>query len=140
MYGAVLLLVTLLLIRRHFNMCEQTSTPEQAYQDRKLVSQYTSFTSREDSYGMHVRTPAVAMPHPTRAFLLLFFLCAAAQALQHPYFNNAPAPTPPDRLPKPPLREDNPLAVSGLGHASALVPAYSNPAPLQLQLHLCWPC
>eukprot|EP00878_Enallax_costatus_P030464 GHUV01033169.1.p1 GENE.GHUV01033169.1~~GHUV01033169.1.p1 ORF type:complete len:315 (+),score=86.77 GHUV01033169.1:287-1231(+) len=36
----------------------------------------------------------------------------ATEALQHPYFSNAPAPTPPGKLPKPPLREDNPLQVS----------------------------
>ncbi|WIA09012.1 hypothetical protein OEZ85_008426 [Tetradesmus obliquus] len=35
---------------------------------------------------------------------------SAAEALRHPYFSSAPPPTPPERLPKPPLREDNPLA------------------------------
>ncbi|KIY95136.1 hypothetical protein MNEG_12825 [Monoraphidium neglectum] len=34
---------------------------------------------------------------------------AAAEALAHPYFSNAPPPTPRAQLPKPPLREDNPL-------------------------------
>eukprot|EP00877_Chromochloris_zofingiensis_P015175 jgi/Chrzof1/9911/Cz04g20160.t1 len=34
---------------------------------------------------------------------------SAEEALNHPYFTNAPAPTPPSQLPKPPLREDNPL-------------------------------
>jgi hypothetical protein len=37
---------------------------------------------------------------------------AAADALKHPYFSAAPPPTPAHRLPKPPLREDNPLTVS----------------------------
>lgn len=41
----------------------------------------------------------------------LCLLCAAAQALSHPYFTAAPPPTPAHRLPKPPLREDNPLQV-----------------------------
>jgi hypothetical protein len=36
---------------------------------------------------------------------------AAAEALSHPYFSAAPPPTPAHRLPKPPLREDNPLQV-----------------------------
>jgi hypothetical protein len=36
---------------------------------------------------------------------------AAAEALAHPYFSNAPPPTPRAQLPKPPLREDNPLQV-----------------------------
>lgn len=40
-------------------------------------------------------------------------MCAAAEALSHPYFLSAPPPTPPHRLPHPPLREDNPLQVTG---------------------------
>lgn len=42
---------------------------------------------------------------------LLVVVCAAAEALAHPYFSAAPPPTPGHRLPKPPLREDNPLQV-----------------------------
>ena len=38
---------------------------------------------------------------------------SAEQCLAHPYFTNSPAPTPPSQLPKPPLREDNPLAAPG---------------------------
>jgi len=34
---------------------------------------------------------------------------SAAACLAHPYFSNAPAPTPAGRLPRPPAREDNPL-------------------------------
>jgi len=34
---------------------------------------------------------------------------AAIEALAHPYFTNAPLPVEPSGLPKPPLREDNPL-------------------------------
>jgi cyclin-dependent kinase 7 len=35
---------------------------------------------------------------------------SAQQCLEHPYFaSNAPPPTPPERLPRPPAREDNPL-------------------------------
>jgi cyclin-dependent kinase 7 len=34
---------------------------------------------------------------------------SARQCLAHPYFSNAPAPTPAAQLPRPPAREDNPL-------------------------------
>lgn len=34
---------------------------------------------------------------------------AAEEALSHQYFRNAPAPTPPAQLPKPPVRAHNPL-------------------------------
>jgi hypothetical protein len=48
------------------------------------------------------------MKEPPR--LALFSpITTATEALAHPYFTNAPAPTPPSQLPKPPLREDNPL-------------------------------
>jgi hypothetical protein len=43
------------------------------------------------------RSPALGVP--------------AAEALKHPYFSSEPPPTPPHRLPHPPLREDNPLQV-----------------------------
>lgn len=50
----------------------------------------------------------------------------AAEALAHPYFSAAPAPTPVQRLPKPPLREDNPLQGPS-GPPAA--PKASRPAP-----------
>ncbi|GBF90178.1 cyclin-dependent kinase [Raphidocelis subcapitata] len=50
----------------------------------------------------------------------------AAEALAHPYFSNAPPPTPAGQLPKPPLREDNPL--QGPQGAKPLVRAAAAPA------------